>query len=120
MLGKRIREERQKLNLTQEELGNKCGVTKYTISLYESGKSTPNDEIKGIMADLFDCTIDYLLGRSDLKNNVIIEGNKLPKELRDIGIEYLEVAKEMEDAEIPPEDIKKIIDIIKGNTPKKG
>jgi transcriptional regulator with XRE-family HTH domain len=74
-LGDRIKKERLRLGLTQEELGKKCGVTKYTISLYESEKSTPNDEIKGIMADLFDCTIDYLLGRTDIKNAVIIDLN---------------------------------------------
>jgi transcriptional regulator with XRE-family HTH domain len=64
-LGERIKEERKKLDLTQEELGKKCGVTKYTISLYESNKSTPSDDIKKIMADYFCVTMDYLMGISN-------------------------------------------------------
>ncbi|HIG0360447.1 TPA: helix-turn-helix domain-containing protein [Clostridium sporogenes] len=66
-LGERIKEERLARKMTQTDLGNICGVTKYTISLYESGKSTPNDDIKNILANYFKVSIDYLLGRTDIK-----------------------------------------------------
>lgn len=63
----RIRELRKERGLTQEQLGKVLGVVKSTISLYESGKSTPDDEIKIKIADYFDVSLDYLLGRSNLK-----------------------------------------------------
>lgn len=66
-LGERIKEERLARKMTQTELGNICGVTKYTISLYESNKSTPSDDIKNILANFFHVSIDYLLGRTDVK-----------------------------------------------------
>ncbi|MFV3013930.1 helix-turn-helix domain-containing protein [Clostridium botulinum] len=66
-LGERIKEERLARKMTQTDLGNICGVTKYTISLYESGKSTPNDDIKNILANYFKVSMDYLLGRTDIK-----------------------------------------------------
>lgn len=67
-LGERIKEERLSHKMTQTDLGNICGVTKYTISLYESNKSTPNDEIKKIMSDYFGISLDYLLGYTDIRN----------------------------------------------------
>lgn len=66
-LGERIKEERLARKMTQTDLGNICGVTKYTISLYESSKSTPNDDIKNILANYFKVSMDYLLGRTDIK-----------------------------------------------------
>ncbi|HBJ2602760.1 TPA: helix-turn-helix domain-containing protein [Clostridium botulinum] len=66
-LGERIKEERLARKMTQTDLGNICGVTKYTISLYESGKSTPNDDIKNTLANYFKVSMDYLLGRTDIK-----------------------------------------------------
>lgn len=67
-LGERIKEERLARKMTQTELGNVCGVTKFTISLYESNKSTPSDDIKNILANYFNVSIDYLLGRTDVKH----------------------------------------------------
>ncbi len=40
-VGKKIRDYRQKLNLTQQELADKVGVTWEMISRYERGKSSP-------------------------------------------------------------------------------
>lgn len=59
-LGQRIKQLRKEKNLTQEELGEILGVTKYAVSLYESNKSTPNDEIKKKLADFFEVSVDYL------------------------------------------------------------
>jgi transcriptional regulator with XRE-family HTH domain len=66
-LGERIKEERLRHKMTQTDLGDICGVTKFTISLYEKNKSTPNDDIKKIMADYFEVSIDYLLGHTDVR-----------------------------------------------------
>lgn len=54
--------------MTQEEFGKKFGIVKSTVSLYESGKSTPNDEIKKQICDYFNISVDYLLGVSDDKH----------------------------------------------------
>lgn len=44
-IGARIREARIRLNLTQEELASRVGVTKSAIANYENGVSTPKVEI---------------------------------------------------------------------------
>ena len=66
-LSDRIKELRNSANMTQDEFGQKFGVVKSTISLYESGKSTPNDEIKRKICEYFNVTLDYLDGRTDRK-----------------------------------------------------
>lgn len=113
MFGQRLRMERLNKGLTQEELGKLVNKSKNNISQYETGKREPDLQTLNKFAEIFNCTVDYLLGNTEQRNTAIIEGEKLPKELRDIGVEYLVVAKEMQDKEIPPEDIRKIISIIK-------
>jgi len=63
----RLKKLRKEKKLTQEELANMLNVGVSTISMYETGKSTPNDEIKKKLADIFDVSIDYLIGRSDIR-----------------------------------------------------
>ncbi|ACD53649.1 helix-turn-helix domain-containing protein [Clostridium botulinum] len=66
-LADRIKDLRKSKKLTQTDLGRILGVGKTTISMYENGNSTPNDEIKFKIAAFFDVTLDYLLGKSDIK-----------------------------------------------------
>ena len=66
-LADRLKELRKSKNLTQTDLGRILGVGKTTISMYETNNSTPNDEIKLKIAELFDVSLDYLLGKTDYK-----------------------------------------------------
>ena len=64
-LSNRIRSLRQERGLTQDELGRLFGIVKSTVSLYENGKSVPNDQIKTEMCRHFNVSMDYLLGLTD-------------------------------------------------------
>ena len=64
----RIKELRTSQGLTQTQFANLFGLTgKSTISGYESGKSTPDDEIKIAICKHFNCSLDWLLGVSNYK-----------------------------------------------------
>ena len=65
----RLKELRKSKKLTQTELGKILGVGKTTISMYETNNSTPNDEIKLKIAEYFNVSVDYLLGKTDIKNH---------------------------------------------------
>lgn len=65
-LPERIKELRKKAGLNQQDFGALFGVAKNTISQYESGKNSPNDEIKMAIAKYFDVSLDYLLGATDI------------------------------------------------------
>ena len=69
ILSIRIKELRNEMNLTQEDLAKKLGLNnKSSIANYESGYSVPSDEIKSKMCEIFGCTMDYLMGESNFKN----------------------------------------------------
>ena len=60
-IGERIKLLRKSAKMTQDEFGSKFGIVKSTVSLYENGKSTPNDEIKKKICEYFSVSMDYLL-----------------------------------------------------------
>lgn len=64
-LAERIKMLRKAAGLTQQSLGAQFGVAKNTICQYESGRSTPNDDIKISMANFFGVSMDYLMGKTD-------------------------------------------------------
>ncbi len=69
MIGNRIKMLRKELNLTQEELALKLGLKgKSSIANYEKGLICPSDDIKLQMSELFNCSIDYLMGVSDIRD----------------------------------------------------
>ena len=63
----KLRKER---NLTQDELGEKIGVTNKTVSRWENGNYLPPAEILQILSELYDVSINELLsgGRLDEKH----------------------------------------------------
>ena len=63
IVGKRIKELRSKANISQQELGDIVGVSKVSISGYESGKRAPSLEILIEIANYFQTSLDYLVGR---------------------------------------------------------
>lgn len=84
LLSIRIYQMRKEAKLTQEELALKLGLKgKSSIANYESGKITPSDDIKLKMCDFFDCSMDYLMGITNIKSFKNIVSNTLS----DIGIE---------------------------------
>lgn len=65
-LGRRIKELRQNLSLTQEELASSIGTTKQNIYKYENGIITniPSDKIEALATEL-KSTPSYLMGWED-------------------------------------------------------
>ena len=61
----RIKELRRKHGMTQVALGKIIGVTRDSIYTYEKGINYPEVRNLIILADHFDVSIDYLVGRTD-------------------------------------------------------
>ena len=68
-LGKRLRAARERKKLKQTEVKEKTGINNKTLSGYENGVSEPDAETLRILANLYDVTTDYLLGREKQSNN---------------------------------------------------
>jgi len=65
---KRLTELRKKSGLSQYELAEKLGFSRGKYSNYEQGTRQPDYETLQKIADYFNVTTDYLLGRSDKPN----------------------------------------------------
>lgn len=64
-MGSNIASERIRKGLTQAELAVEVDVSEGTVKRWERGKSTPNGDALLRMSDLFHCSTDYLLGRTE-------------------------------------------------------
>lgn len=66
MLGNNIQLLRKNMNLSQEELAEKCNVSRQSVTKWETEETTPTIEKLFILADLFNVSLDELTGRSEI------------------------------------------------------
>lgn len=59
----KIKELRKKSRLSQKELSQKIGVAQSTLSTWENGVFEPDSKTLVVLADLFNVSVDYLLGK---------------------------------------------------------
>lgn len=84
MLGKRLRYLREKRKLSQLELAKKLDMPNQNLSNYERGFRQPDYETLNKIADFFDVTADYLLGRSDDPQLTEKEEKEVDKETKEL------------------------------------
>lgn len=79
-----LRKIREKRNINQLKLAMDIGITQESISKYETDNAFPSRDILLKLADYLNCSIDYLLDRTDNPN---LNKDKISKE--DENIENL-------------------------------
>ena len=65
MFGERIKELRNNHTWTQQELGDRLGVSKQSVSNWENGNIMPSIDVLVKMSDLFQTSTDYILNRDN-------------------------------------------------------
>ena len=65
MFEKRLKDLRSEKNLTQKQLADMLVLSKNSICEYEKGRSEPNIDTLIKLADIFNCSIDYLVGHAN-------------------------------------------------------
>ena len=63
MLAQKLKELRERKEMSQAELANVLDVAQQTVASWEKSKSSPNYDILQKIADYFNVTTDELLGR---------------------------------------------------------
>ena len=58
---------RKEKKLTQEAASEQSGIVLRTYSRYEKGEREPTVSIAWKLADFYNVSIDYLVGRTDIK-----------------------------------------------------
>lgn len=61
-----LKAERIKRGMTQEEVANYLHIGRVAYTMYETGKNTPTMDNLILLADLYNCSLDYLAGRYSL------------------------------------------------------
>ena len=86
-----FKELRIEKNMSQDSIAKELDVSPALISKWENGLSTPAPEMLEYIADYFDVSIDYLVGRTNdrrwfknnndmkIQNNLYEELKKLPR-----------------------------------------
>lgn len=64
----RIKTLREEFGYTQQDLANKLNSSKSVIGLYENETRKPSLEILLKLSEVFNCSIDYLLGKTNIRN----------------------------------------------------
>lgn len=67
VLGKRLKQAREEARYTQLVAAKKLGISNGTLSGYEREYRDPDTVILNEMADLYDVSVEWLMGRSDDK-----------------------------------------------------
>lgn len=75
--GQRLARLRKFKGLTQEELADKVGVSYQAVSKWENNISLPDISLLSTLADIFNVSVDELLGRYDNPRVEMIDENCL-------------------------------------------
>lgn len=68
MLANRLEELRTEIKMTKKEIADFLKIDQSTYGKYELGKREPDFATISKLADFFNVSVDYLLGRTDIKN----------------------------------------------------
>ena len=68
----RLKELRHERQLTQKQLAEKLGISQQVVGYYENEINQPAPDMLIQLANFFECSIDYLLGREDDFGNVTV------------------------------------------------
>ena len=63
--GNRIKSLRLSRSMTQEQLAQKLGVSAQAVSRWETGATYPDITMLPMIADFFDVSMDYIMGRTE-------------------------------------------------------
>lgn len=100
--GDRLKQLRNDKKLTQRELASILKMGYSTLAMYETNKREPDFLTTGLIADFFNVSVDYLLGRVSYNEQPEINNQKISPE----DLELLQKLKNL------PPDKQKAIEIL--------
>lgn len=75
MFAERLNELRKNKGLNQTELAKELNVAKQTVSNWENGNRNPDNDMLIKIANYFEVSLDYLLGRTENPDYSVISTN---------------------------------------------
>ena len=100
----RLKEIRNENRYSQQKLSEQLGVSRSTVAMWENGSSQPDNDMLLHLADIFDVSTDYLLGKTDIK--------KAPVQTTDaVTFDDFTFAMHNEAKDLSPENKQKLLDL---------
>ena len=109
---KRLKEIRKERKITAKQLAKVLNVSESTISLYENGKREPDLKTLLNIAEYFNVSVDYLIGKTEEKEKNTKEMGTISIRGRDGSV----IESELSDAQL--ETFKKLLNYISDNDKK--
>lgn len=100
--GFKIREIREKNNDTREELAKKLKISESALGKYERGERNIKPILLEKVAEIYDVPFSSLFG----------DEVDMPRELKELGVEWITFAKEMNEKNLTPEEIKATLELL--------
>jgi transcriptional regulator with XRE-family HTH domain len=69
MFAKRLEKLRHEKDLTHQQMADMLGITRQAYGNYENAKREPDIKTLNVLADFFNVSMDYLLGKSHVRNS---------------------------------------------------
>ncbi len=100
MFAKRLKELRKERGLTQQELASILGVKQYIISNAENLNHKVSYDLLIKMADYFGVTVDYLIGRTDIRTTIDNEIHLKEQELKELNFKVTQMYAKIQKAKV--------------------
>ena len=109
----RLKKLRKEKNIYQLELANFIGVSRPTITQYESGDRRPDHDTLKNIANYFNVSVDYLLGNTDERS----PADKIIQKDKEKNVEVKELLDrfnvQLEGEELTEQDKEAVIDVLR-------
>lgn len=116
----RLKELREQKGMLQRDIASMLNVAVSTYSYWEKGTYEPDQTILSKLADIFEVSVDYLLGREEKSPPENQEGNSrglyIPEKYRDVMVAFSGGADDLTQEDI--DSIIKFIEFTKNNKKK--
>lgn len=114
-VGDRLREAREKKNLKQTQVMARTGINNKTLSGYEKGVSEPDLDTLNILAELYEVSVDFLLGRTDKSKQVL--SNDARRIIDSLDLSDEEIMKtlklEVDGIQLTPEQVLQFVNYVR-------
>lgn len=84
-LPERLKEQREKYRMSQGTIAKRLNIAPATVSGYERGERTPSPLILLKLSYIYNCSVDYLLGKNnDDSSHIYIDVTDLSEDQRKV------------------------------------
>lgn len=93
---------REKAGFTQKQVALSLKISVQSVSYWESGERIPSLENAVMLSDLFKCSMDELLGRSEYKEKPAVTDGELDEKLVNLLLD------------LSPDEVQRVEDFVAG------